>query len=137
VQILSPLPGSRVWRLAEEKGLVSNEMDFDTLWNWDPRTALEQPDSFPYLNDEVPRGAFLGIYRKFVEYRDRRGGYEDSLSSLLTSDRGTWRRVAKHPFLLRLAARRSLVALARRFPLLRTILRRLRSVFRTLAGSRD
>jgi radical SAM superfamily enzyme YgiQ (UPF0313 family) len=128
VQILSPLPGTRLWKQAEAKGLVSDTMNFDKLWNWNQDHVLSNPNSFIYCNDIVHRVEFLRIFKRFVDYMRRKGGYGDPIEALLCLDFRVWANAIRHPALILAAAKKSFIALVGKSPTLFRALRRAKKV---------
>jgi len=106
VQILSPLPGTRLWKQAELKGLVSDTMDFNMLWDWRQDTAIDDPDSFIYCNDSVSKQEFMKAYKRFVDYMRKKGGYGDSLGTLFSLDSRVWANAIKNPDLILASAKK-------------------------------
>lgn len=134
IQILSPLPGTRLWKQAELKGFVSDTMDFDRLWDWKQDTAISDPDSFIYCNDSVPKKEFLKIYKRFVDYMRKKGGYGDSLGALLCLDSQVWGNAIKNPDLILASIKKSFVVLIGKFPMFFEMLRKVKKVVYNCLG---
>lgn len=54
--ILTPLPGTKIWEIALQKGLVSNDME-----NWD---RLDLTPSEPFFLNGVDKASFTRIYKR-------------------------------------------------------------------------
>ncbi|PIS09517.1 hypothetical protein COT75_01145 [Candidatus Beckwithbacteria bacterium CG10_big_fil_rev_8_21_14_0_10_34_10] len=54
--ILTPFPGTKIWELALQKGLVSNDME-----NWG---SLHLTPSEPFFLDKVDKASFRRIYKR-------------------------------------------------------------------------
>jgi len=126
VQILSPLPGTQLWEQAKSENLVSDIMNFDRLWNWNADTVLSDPDSFIYFNNSVPKKEFLKVYKRFANYLRKKGGYGDSLGIILSPDLRIWANIIRNPDLIMAAAKKSLIAIIGKSPILFKILRNMK-----------
>jgi len=65
--IAIPYPGTQFWSYAEERGLVSNDMDFSKLRTITKFTSLGK-DDFLFLPQNMDREEFLGYGRKIEKY---------------------------------------------------------------------
>jgi len=65
--ILTPIPGTRLWGIAKDKGLVSDTMDWRKL-NQDPRRDAFNWDNMIYLNNDIiPKNGFINIINSFMD----------------------------------------------------------------------
>jgi radical SAM superfamily enzyme YgiQ (UPF0313 family) len=65
--IAIPYPGTQFWSYAEEKGLVSNDMDFGKLRTITNFTSLGK-DDFLFLSQNMDKEEFLSYGRKIEKY---------------------------------------------------------------------
>lgn len=117
VQVMTPLPGTKIWEIAKERKLVSDMVNFDDLYDFNPITYIENYDRYKHflMTDEVSRELFLKIYRKFQVLQLKRGRYNKfSLSKALSI--AFWKEVMNNPYVLWRAAKFSLVGYVFRFP---------------------
>lgn len=64
--ILTPIPGTELWQYAKEKGLVSDDMEWDKL-NQDPRRDAFDWNSMIYLNEDgIPKNEFKKIIEEIM-----------------------------------------------------------------------
>lgn len=74
VYILTPFPGTRVWQMAKERGLVDDDMDWSRLNLF---TIDEfSPERFIYLNEKMPVEQFslyVEAFRKLLLTVNRKG----------------------------------------------------------------
>lgn len=117
VQVTTPLPGTELWQMAKERSLVTEDMDFTTLYDFNPITFVENFEKLSgFLTlDGISSREFLKTFRKFQELQLRKGRYNRLRSSdLFTAE--FWGFVRKDPVLLWRAAKYALVGYVFRFP---------------------
>ena len=61
---LVPMPGSRVWDMSRQKGLVDLNFDWSRL---DPNLLDFDPDRYLYLGEAMSREVFLDYVKRFQE----------------------------------------------------------------------
>lgn len=69
VSILTPYPGTPLWRYSKEKGLVDESMEWGLL-EAKPHRLLKSRGKFVYLNEVIPKSRFLKIVAKFQAILD-------------------------------------------------------------------
>lgn len=60
VNITTPLPGTKIWDIAKESGLVNEDMDWNSFFN-----PLDNPETQLYINEIVPHNEFIKIFKEF------------------------------------------------------------------------
>lgn len=117
VQVTTPLPGTELWDMAKTRGLVSENMDFDCLYNFNPITYIDNYDRYKHflMTEEVSREEFLKIYRKFQVLQLKKGRYNKLAFSEVLS-KAFWKAVLADPKVLWGAVKFSLVAHVFRYP---------------------
>jgi radical SAM superfamily enzyme YgiQ (UPF0313 family) len=73
--ITTPLPGTELWELAKKEGKVSDDMNFDDLYTFNPRDFLKDYEKYVVLTDEVSKREFVEIFLKFYKLYMKRGRY--------------------------------------------------------------
>ncbi len=70
--MLVPLPGTKVWRDAEERGLVSETMDWSRIsFYTPPEKYAEQYAKFPVMAQEMSREDLFAWFMKFNEFSEQ------------------------------------------------------------------
>ena len=64
VFILTPFPGTQVWQEAQQRGLVSADMDWGKL-----NQTFSKPDEAIIVSDQVGRDELFDLYKKFMSLR--------------------------------------------------------------------
>jgi len=75
VHITVPFPGTELWEDAKNQGKVRDDMDFDSLFTFDPLGYLKNPQKYVVLTDEVNEEEFVKMYAKFHRLVAKRGRY--------------------------------------------------------------
>lgn len=117
VQVMTPLPGTEMWKMAKERGSVSDAMDFDRLFDFNPIVYIDNYDQYKdfLMTEEVSKEDFLKIYRKFQVLQLKKGRYNKITVSRVLSV-AFWKAVTNNPGLLWRAVKYSLVGYVFRFP---------------------
>lgn len=73
--VTTPFPGTKIWELAEKRGLVSKDMDFDDIWNMQLVDYLPNYERYSkiLLTDRVSKEEFFRIYQKFMKLYTEQG----------------------------------------------------------------
>jgi len=66
IYFLTPLPGTPVWEIAKEKGLVS---DYDFDWSKLSVNAYRSPENAIFLSETLSQAELISFYRKFKRLR--------------------------------------------------------------------
>lgn len=130
VQVMTPLPGTKIWEMARERNLVDEHMDFDTLYDFNPITYIDNYDHYKHflMTEEVSKEEFSKIYRKFQVLQLKKGRYNKLTFSKVLS-KAFWKAALADPKVLWRAVKFSLVAHVFRFPRLWRAYQRLKTVW--------
>jgi len=117
IQVTTPLPGTELWKMAKKRGHVSDTMNFDALYDFNPITFIENFDQYKHflMLDGISPEEFLKIYRKFQVLQLKRGRY----NKLSFSDAFSFvflRKCLREPGFLWRALKHLLAGSAFRFP---------------------
>ena len=66
VYFLTPLPGTSVWEIAKDKGLVS---DYDFDWSRLSVNAYRNPENAIFLSEKLTQEELIEFYKKFKRLR--------------------------------------------------------------------
>ena len=95
VYMLTPFPGTKVWEYAENRGLVSENMDWDKLntwgilWDYDSIDDLREEDLM--LCEEMSKRELIDLYRMFGREKNRRERNERLREYLKKSIKSPWK----------------------------------------------
>jgi len=89
--VLTPLPGTKLWDYAKNKGVVKDDMDFNIL-NTEPTNL----DNIIYLNETMPKSEFEKIYNMVKKEVDNLNFTIRFKPSHLLSYQ-LWKRIFAHP----------------------------------------
>jgi anaerobic magnesium-protoporphyrin IX monomethyl ester cyclase len=79
--ILTPYPGTELWEYAKQRGLVSNDMDWDMLYH------KPNSDDFVFLNSEtMTKEEFWELYNSFLKRTEKKRYGLDFKTSDLSMD---------------------------------------------------
>lgn len=131
VQVMTPLPGTEIWRMAEQEGLVSETMDFDELFDFNPINYIENFDAYKkfIMTKEVSSSDFLKMYRKFQALQMIKGRYSKLQLKDMVSAR-FWQRIVQEPSLLWRSLKFALTGRVFKFPKLWNLYQRLKTVWK-------
>lgn len=90
VHLLTPFPGTPLWRDAREKGLVSVDMDWSRLY----KNFQINPEESIVMAEQVSREKLHGLFLEFCALRDEMDAQLQKRTPILL-DRSPWAR-AKH-----------------------------------------
>jgi radical SAM superfamily enzyme YgiQ (UPF0313 family) len=60
LNITTPLPGTEIWEIAKNKGIVNEDMDWSKFFD-----SLDHPEDQIYINEKVPHDEFIKIFNDF------------------------------------------------------------------------
>lgn len=111
--VLTPLPGTPVWEYALERGLVSEDMEWDVL----RQEFGEIPEKAVVLSEVLTRDEIYSLYQAFVRHRARvilRSTVKRRLHSYEVRAKRGLRCLKKNPALFCVKSARTMLSLPRR-----------------------
>jgi radical SAM superfamily enzyme YgiQ (UPF0313 family) len=95
--ILTPLPGAPLWEEAKKERLVSDNMNFNNLWDFNSLTVLEKQSDIVLMTKTMSRREFFNEYKKIAQLQLERGGYIGNMDDLNLFSLLFWKVIITQP----------------------------------------